>query len=295
MRKTTENHIRFLLLNNYTKEEICQILRVQPEIIDEYLKRKEEEKNTPKEPNIVKIPDFNVEEICFISDIHYGSLYDRPDIMETIYEECEKRGVRYIFCAGDLTNGNYPIEEDYKNLNRISGAQNTIEYVANVHPYSKNIKMYTIAGNHDITFPRNQGIDVCKEISKVREDIVYLGHESAQVYLGRLNIVLNHGYYNTSANLESRLRRYYKRTKTEPKPDILALGHIHVPFYHHINDTHILQVASTMDLLPHHQVKGEAERSCWFVKVIYDNFGSIFDIIPEKLIIEDDLVLKRKR
>ena len=114
--------------------------------------------------NVQYLDPENKSELCMLSDIHYASIYDRPDLMEKIYNECQKRGIGIILCCGDVTDGFYPTRRDGISVVKYTSAQKQAEYVANIHPYDPNIKFYMIGGNHDETHKYNEGIDVCDKI-----------------------------------------------------------------------------------------------------------------------------------
>ena len=217
-----------------------------------------------------------------LSDLHLGSLYDRPDLLKEIYTECERRGIDSVFCAGDYTDGFYPDRPSYFKYQKVHGLEETLDYVLNVHPYSRYIKFYTLSGNHDLTFNQNNNRDICFEVAQRRNDIIYLGADSADVNLGGIKLRIYHGYGKRRKTILERTKKYYDSICLEERPDILQMGHIHHSFYTTFDNTHIFQTASLTDQLPF--VGNNAfglERSCWFVQIEYDEFGNVISVIPE--------------
>jgi len=247
-------------------------------------------------PDIIKLDSENQEEICLVSDIHYGSKYDRLDIIKAIYKECEKRGISTIFCCGDLTDGYYPNRPNHVYELRVIGADDTTDYVVKNHPYSKNIKFCTIGGNHDVTHQKNDGYDICRAISRQRDDIIYLGQDVADVQLDKLKLRLFHGKGANAYALSYKAQKYLDSIPLKERPDILQLGHIHQSFYMKQDDTHVLQTAALMDQTPFARSQGmKTERSCWFVKICYNGRGKVTKITPELMDFGPGLVRVRNK
>ena len=300
------NKLKYCINKKKSLDEICQDLELEIyQVYELVLKLKELGQNydivdhipvkvVSKQNDLEKfnISSQNTKQFCFVSDTHYGSLADRPDIMRSIYSECDQRGIDSIFCAGDFTDGYYPKRPEYVAHQKITNPQAMIDYVKNAHPYSKYIKFYTIGGNHDESFKKTEGIDIIKEISKDREDIIYLGPNCADIIVGKTKLRIYHGYGNKK-NLYERTKKYY--SSLEDKPDILQLGHIHRSFYAKFDETYVFQTSSLIDLADFAKKRGcTCERSCWFAKVEYDNDGNISKILPEIKTYGPELVRKRK-
>ena len=224
----------------------------------------------------------NQDQFCFVSDIHYASVYDRPDLVKKIYEECRRRGISTIFCCGDITDGYYPQRKDGEKVVKFISAIKQAEYVANVHPYDPNIKFYMIGGNHDETHKHNEGIDVCEKINLYRPDMIYLGQDEANVQINKLRIKLFHGKSKRKTLLSSNAEKYIASIPDDMKPHILQLGHIHQSFYMRSGHTNVFQTGSLLDQTPFlSHCKIDSERSCWFASIEYDSDGYITNIIPE--------------
>lgn len=311
MDKQTLDKLKYLINKRKSVDEICSILQVEvKELYDMVLYLKslgssydiidsvpQKVKNNNGITGLTAVKHLGISEkfnsevsieedskfkICLLSDVHYGSIYDRPDLMERIYRECENRGIRHIFCCGDLTNGNYSNRPSFLEYSKIYKSGDMIDYVANTHPESCDIKFYTIAGNHDTSYLCTEGIDIIEQIAKVRPDIVYLGQDLADITLGPLKMRMYHGCDKKRPTIEDRLTRFYDKMDESFKPDILQIGHIHHSLYLPIGFTHIFQTAALIDQMPpeiSHNMP--CERSCWFVTIQYDEEGNIVKITPE--------------
>ncbi len=310
MKKLTKqelDRLKYLINKRASIEEICAKLNVEIEKLYEmvmYLKKQGGNydiidsqicKITPsgyvknfvhhsineKDLGNLYIPETSPFTICLLSDVHYGSTYDRPDIMVQIYEECKRRGVTKIFCCGDLTNGNYVNRPFIFNATKICKAEEMIDYVANIHPLYEDITFYTIAGNHDTSYLCMEGIDVIAKIAQLRPDIVYLGNDLADINIGGLKMRMFHGFYKKRLTVKQRITKLYDKMDDEFKPDILQLGHIHQSLYMPIDRTHIFQTGALLDDNPHDYRNPHSERSCWFVTIECDELGNIVKVTPE--------------
>lgn len=134
--------------------------------------------------------------------------------------------------------------------------------------------------NHDATWYKIAGIEVGKEIAKQREDMIYLGQDTADIKLNKTSIRLFHGTGAGSYARSYRAQKYLDNL--QPKPDIIGLGHVHYAFYMQYLGTHVLQTASLQSASPYIKAKGlPNDMSVWFVDVDLDSRGKIFGIRPE--------------
>lgn len=259
---------------------------------DEIVKIKCRETSYDDEYTHVEIP--NKKQICFASDFHYNSILDRPDIVKAMYAECRRRDISTIVFCGDFLDGYYPRRKEGNKVVKNKDAKSQIEYAVNIHPYDPNIKMYMITGNHDYTHYENEGVIVGEEINKYRPDIVYLGHNEADLQIDKLKIKMYHGKSQNHTLLSSNAEKYLSNLREQDKPDILQLGHIHQSFYMHDGKTNVLQTGSILDQSPYLTSRRiQSERACWFAHIEYDNRGNVISIIPE--LYDWDKVLERKK
>lgn len=293
MDKQIIGKFKYLVNKRKTLPEICAMLDKEVyEVYEIIAYLNEVEKGYIINDNIVSklnllnssprhnFPFLDKTKICLVSDLHYGSVYDRPDIMQTIYNECLIREISTIFCAGDFTNGDYRRRGIYDS--RITGSRQMVDYVASNHPYSKYITFFTIGGNHDATFQKTEGIDIIAQIAKERRDIVYLGQDMADINIGSLSLRIYHGYDKEKKSMEERVIRCYDKMDFINPPDILHMGHIHHSLYMPINGTHVFQTAALVDPIQgSYNNSYPFERSCWFLSLKYYDDGSLESVVPE--------------
>lgn len=285
--------IKYMINKKRTPDEMCKILGIDLQTLYELiLKIKKSGCSYDIVDGIpVKISPDNIcstyyikpknkSSICFLSDLHYGSICDRPDIIKHIYELCNQKGIDTIICCGDLTDGSSYKNKDNRKNQKVHSLREMVDYVANTHPYLKGITFYTISGNHDSLFLKSDGVDVIKEISLIRPDIVYLGSDRANAMFGDVSIHIYHGYGRSHNGIIENAHRYYDTLKT--LPNILTLGHVHHSFYTKFDNTFVIQNAALIDQLGVFEHAGfSCERSCFFAELKYDENGNLQIVIPE--------------
>ena len=270
---------------NFTKDNFVFAISLQDEEYKmAYETFKANENNLP-----IKIRTGNTKTFCLLSDLHLGSLYDASDILEDVYDECEKRGVTAIFCAGDVVNG--------YDKNHFLSFEDIAELAAEKLPERKNIKFYTISGNHDDSVSYDRSTHILERVEALRNDFFFLGAEVADVTVNKVTMRLCHGTFRTYNDVESRINSIYGEITKSYTPDILVLGHIHKAHYEEIEGTHIFQCASLEEsILRKKNFFTTPERSVWFVNIKYDKNGVPLEFIPEKVTFasRDKDVLERK-
>jgi DNA polymerase II small subunit/DNA polymerase delta subunit B len=90
--------------------------------------------------------DLHLVRLLIISDTHLGSKFDRPDILDYLYDKAEEKGVKYVLHGGDFTDGKSNRPEHQYELKELS-YEGQIDYAVNKYPKKEGIKTFTISGN----------------------------------------------------------------------------------------------------------------------------------------------------
>lgn len=271
-------------INHNTYKAVLKEIRMDAEYARSYQKFKENESNDP-----YKVKTGNTKVFGFASDFHLGSRYDASDILGDVYDECEKRGVTALFCAGDVVNG--PNEKKPYNF------EDTAYMAAEKIPERKGIKLYTIAGNHDESASAFEDENILARLSSLRSDIIYLGEEVSDVIVNRITMRLCHGSFKTYNDVSTRINAVYDELTKSYVPDIIALGHIHKSGYEEIDTCHIIQCGSLEEnILTKDKFYITPERSMWFMHITYDRNGVPLSYTPELVTFpsRDKDVMQRK-
>ncbi len=162
------------------QKEISRLER----IIDSFEKRRE-----------YSIPDKRkTKRFGVIGDTHIGSLYERVDALHEFYKLLKKEGIKTVLHAGDMLAGHKVYRGQEFEVYAL-GFEQQLESLLKNYP-NNGITTFFITGNHDDSYRRDSGINVGKEIK--RKDLVYLGHESARINIGKGKYELLHPSGGTS-------------------------------------------------------------------------------------------------
>ena len=231
--------------------------------------------------HVYEIPN-NLEhlKLLLISDTHLCSKYDRLDILRYLYAKAEELGIKHILHSGDFTDGlKSGRPEQLYELREIS-YEGQVDYCVDKYPTFSG-KTYVIQGNHDDWWYKNTGSEIVKSIANKREDIVYLGPDTADLKIGKLKIRLFHGSGGGSYAKSYKLQKYLDAIPMIERPDILQTGHVHQSFYMKQDKTHCFQTSCLEDQTPYCRSMGLAnDKSCWWVDVDFDDKGEIYRIAP---------------
>lgn len=142
----------------------------------------------PNNINIEIEDDLQTIRALLISDTHLGNVNDNIGCLDSMIEYCTKEGIHIIFHAGDFFEGIYRTRNNSKYIT----AQEQLSYALKVYPYDKNILNITVLGNHDASFWSEYGIDVKTVLEERRHDIITLGYEYGEIYIGPCKFSLQH-------------------------------------------------------------------------------------------------------
>jgi len=169
------------------------------------------------------------ERIGVVADTHLGSQYQQLSHLHRFYNLCKKRGITKILHAGDFTEGNGKLYRGQIYEMFLHGADAQVEYVVKAYPNIKGITTYAIGGSHDYSFYKETGYDVLDAIARQRKDIKYLGMFGAYFKMKNISIYLMHGDSGVAYARSYKMQKILEQISPEKKPNILLLGHYHVP------------------------------------------------------------------
>lgn len=247
-----------------------------------------------KETDIYKIPN-NLEHLrlLLISDTHLCSVYDRLDILRYLYAKAEDTKTNYVLHSGDLCESRSNRPEQIYSLKEASYTGQR-DYIIENYPKS-NIPTYLIAGNHDLWWIKQCGSDICRDVSKARDDIIYLGSDCEDMKIGKLRIRLYHGKGGTAYAKSYKLQKYFDSIPIEERPHILQTGHTHQAFYIKQDNTHCFQTSCLQDLTPFERSMGFSnDKSCWWLDIYMDSKGNPIKIQQELETFSKKLVRKKE-
>ena len=136
------------------------------------------------------ITNRDLENISFIliSDLHFGSLFERVDLMNIVYDYATKNGINLIIVAGDLIDGSYGSAKLYNDTSK------QIEHLLRDYPFDKNILSFAVLGDHDYSSLKDNGQDISKILNSYRHDIIPIGYQQGKIRIKKDDFSIRHKF-----------------------------------------------------------------------------------------------------
>lgn len=270
-----------LELTDYELIGLITLLKEDGALID-YVDGEIVKLNKPKEPGVIQIPAKNGEvKFLALSDIHFGSKWDNPHLVDYAYNLAAKENVDFITNSGDIFEGDFKGKRpDHIYQVKALGLEQ-LDYVTKHYPKS-DIPTYYITGNHESTFVKTCGADMGKLLANNRPDLTYLGHDLGDIQVGKLKIRLRHGSGGGAYAKGYKLQKYCETLPLSDIPNIILQGHFHYSAYFKNRDIHCFNVPSLQGYTPYAKSLGlPQELGFWLITCDLDSKGNIVSITPE--------------
>lgn len=119
--------------------------------------------------------------IGVIDNLRFGSKYEQISMLNEIYKNFAKEGVKYVIVCGNLTEGKYSGNAKVELLNSLitNDALGQASHLVKYFPKVEGIKTLFITGQTDRTW--NKELNIGKYIDDNREDMTYLGPKGCTI------------------------------------------------------------------------------------------------------------------
>jgi predicted phosphodiesterase len=180
-------------------------------------------------------------EIIFgvVSDPHFGSKSCQITALNEFAEIMRNKGVRHIFCPGDLVSGFEVYPGQIHDVYAIDAKGQEETTLLNL---PTGFNWYVLGGNHDYSFiKKGGGYNIISTIASKRPDIHYIGFDQATVpILKNVDLMCVHPSggvpysvsYRLQKNIEqvtiSELQNVVRGVKDKPTIRFVLLGHLHI-------------------------------------------------------------------
>lgn len=207
------------------------------------------------------------ERIGIVSDMHIGSKFSRKESLLEAYDMFEDAGVKQVFNAGDITDGWMVYPGQVVDQNNV-GYESQANEVKKKYPKKKNINTNFIMGNHDASFMKRTGADICKYIGAIREDLDYAGAFYARFQDPDDDVTLDlvHPDGGSPYSISYGMQKYLRNQPPSHYPDMLVNGHRHQSFYGYYQEVHTIEAGCFQDPSDFTIRKGYCGNvGCWMV------------------------------
>ena len=235
----------------------------------------------------VPLEDLIHTEICVVSDTHLGNIHQQLHLLNEIYEECYKRGIKTVLHCGDLVDGNYTNRPEQPRQQFLHGFDEQIGYVVDMYPKVKGITTKFILGSHDETHYKNDQATAGFWIPKCRRDMIYLGQDMADININKMKITADHPGGGCSKALSYQLQKRIELLESGNKPKILVAGHYHKSYAFVYRNVRGILVPSLCDKTQFQQKQGLSNVMGAYILDIYsDKNGNIQYFMPEEILFD---------
>ena len=224
-------------------------------------------------------------EICVVSDTHFGSIHNQVHLLNDIYEEAYNRGIKTVLHVGDLTDGTYPDRKENPRQQFLHGFDEQVGYVVDMYPEIDGMTTYYILGSHDETSYKNGQATANYWIDKCRKDMVYLGQDTGTFNLDEVKIVLDHPGGGSAQSVSYKPQKRIEIMETKNKPKILLIGHYHKSYAFNYRNVQCIEVPCLCDKTQFQQKQGLLNvMGAYFLDIYSDQAGNIEYFEPEEVV-----------
>lgn len=212
---TKEEKQKLDLLRHYSDKDIKEML--------DYVA-----KNTKREVNETLGEPWHLK-FALVSDTHFWAKQCARDELQQFYEVARDEWVECFVHAGDIVDGCGVYHGQQFEQDRVGFG----EQIADIKENYPDVWLptYFIWGNHDEAYLKANGVNICKAIETVRQDLINLWFYDARLKLNGIDINLHHGWGSLSYAKDYKMKKYLDSLPVENQPDIFALGHYHTALY----------------------------------------------------------------
>lgn len=198
-----------------------------------------------------------------LGDNQLGNRHARLDVAQTAYEDFKAEGIDTVYHTGNLIDGYHPRFNAFELLPESgTSMESQVSYAGRVYPKIEGITTYFITGEcHEGWWARKFGVNIGRFMQdnferQGRKDLVYLGHEEADIELRTPNldkekrgpiVRLIHPGGGTAYALSYKTQKLAESLQGGEKPQAQFVGHYHKYDCHFAREIYNLQTGCQCD------------------------------------------------
>ncbi len=191
-----------------------------------------------------------------VADTHFGSKYERLDVLNDLYDRFEDIGVDRVFHGGNWIDGECRLNRHELHT---YGLEGQCQYVVDNYPRKKAFQTFAIWGDcHEGWFGKDTKLNVGRHLERMmqdagRTDWANLGFLESYVPLRNVNsgktshLLVMHPGGGTSYAVSYKPQKIVESIMGGEKPAVLAIGHFHKAEYIPIRNVHVFQMGCCQD------------------------------------------------
>lgn len=203
------------LLEHYTDKDIQEMLN--------YIAT-----NTKKEINETLSEPWSLR-FAVVSDTHFWAKWAARDELWEFYDKAKDKWVECFVHAGDMVDGCGVYKWQQFEQDKV-WFEEQLEDIKQNYP-NVWLPTYWIWWNHEEHFLKANGVNICKAIETVRQDLINLWFYDARLKLNGIDINLHHWGGSLSYAKDYKMKKYLDSLPVEWQPDVFILWHYHTALY----------------------------------------------------------------
>lgn len=221
--------------------------------------------------------------IAILSDTHMGHLKHDNEALHAFYKYAHAQGITDFYHAGDIVDGYYKNRDSSIYEQYAVGFDRQLDDVVQNYPHIPGVTTYFITGNHDVTHVRNGGANIGRAIASERDDLIYLGHNFAKVWLTEeVDLNLIHPGDGSAYSVSLRAQKIIDAASGKRRSKIMAIGHYHKMDWIYWDGVHAFTMPSFIHQTEFMETKNlKSYVGAYILTIKVDNDGELISITPE--------------
>lgn len=268
--------------------ELCKIYRKDiciEEVNGTLIFKKNYAKSVASSKIDLNSPRLNHNQICVVSDTHFGNNLQQLHLLNEIYQEAYNRGIKIVLHIGDVTDGLYPNRGENPRLQFLHSYDEFANYTVDMYPEIAGMMTYFILGSHDETFYKNGGATINNFVCRLRKDMIYKGQDFGSFVLDKVEYAMDHPGGGKNKSVSYVLQKRVEVLESHHKPQILLVGHYHGSYHMNYRNVEAIMVPALCGKTQFQQKQGLwNDVGAYFLDVYSDEKGNIVYFDAEEVL-----------
>lgn len=231
--------------------------------------------------NIYKFKTNDEKEFKFvaISDTRLGSKYQQLSILNDIYLKAYDLGYHNVILCGNISEGLYAMTNVYAESNFLDDTLRQVDYITQFYPRIEGMKTYFITGAKDEKHLKNNRINIGKRISEIRDDMIYLGNNSCDIFIDKVKIQVLNPKLAKTYTVSYRAQQQVDSFRSEDKPKVILYGgllQMEKFTYRNVECISVPSVCATTKEMNDKRYSNTI--GAWYITVKTDKYGNLKSI-----------------
>ena len=211
-----------------------------------------------------------------MGDTQINSKYTQLTHLHHLYDIFAEEGITTVYHTGDIGDGEQ-MRKGHQYELYTQGVDDHADEIIRVYPRREGIRTKFITGNHDASMVRLAGVDIGRLIVRDRDDMDYLGQDSAVIKLtDNCTFELRHPGDGTAYAISYKSQKMIEAMSGGEKPNLIGVGHYHKCEYLPYRNVHLFQTGCLQAQTPWMRSRGIAAiMGGWIVEIRLNVDGGV--------------------